>query len=94
MKKETVIDIIKGVVGLAVGLGVSGIAANLISATTPRSIGKIAKILIYIGGAALTGFIGEEANKYAEHTIDSVVEAFDIAKEMVTKKEETTEEES
>jgi hypothetical protein len=67
MKK---LDIVKGVTGIIVGLGVGLIVGNAIKATTPDDIGKIGKILIGVGSFALGGILSGMAASHTEHMID------------------------
>lgn len=74
MKK---LDILKSVAGLVVSAGAGAVVGNAIKASTPEDIKNLNKVLVAIGGFALTGMVGEMASKYTAEQIDQLAGAFD-----------------
>ena len=70
------LNILKSATGLIVSAGAGTIVGNAIKASTPADVKTAGKVLIAVGGFALTGMVGEMAAKYATDSIDDVAEAF------------------
>lgn len=70
------LNILKSATGMIVSAGAGTIVGNAIKASTPADVKTVNKVLIAVGGFALTGMVGEMASKYATDSIDEVAEAF------------------
>ena len=69
MKK---IEIVKTVGGLIVSIGVGAIVGNAIKTTTPKDVGLLMKIFIWIGALFLGSLASDKASDYTEQQIDNV----------------------
>jgi hypothetical protein len=87
------IKTIKGIVGGISSIGAMIIVGNVVKATTPATTGKVAKIFINFGTAALASFAGVIAGAAAMKEVDTTIESIDILKKAVKEKENDGEEE-
>lgn len=69
MKK---LDILKGVTSIVVSIGVGAIVSNVVKATTPEGVKLVTKVCLVVGGAALSGLVGDAVSKYVGDQIDIV----------------------
>lgn len=74
------LNILKSATGMIVSAGAGAIVGNAIKASTPADVKTVGKVLIAVGGFALTGMVGEMASKYTSDSIDEVAEAFNKTK--------------
>ena len=81
-----IMEIVKIAVNLVSSAGTSIIISNVIKATTPLTISTRTKVLIWIGDAVVTGFVGNEAGKYAEETIDGISKTINKIRRKFSKK--------
>ncbi len=65
----------KFVVGIVAGIGADKIIGNMVKATTPNNVGKLARGAIWVGGAFMGMMVGDKVGKYAEETVDNGVKA-------------------
>lgn len=75
-----VLPIIKGAAGLASSLGAGAVVGNAIKATTPTDLKLAQKILVGIGGVALSSIAGERAAAYIESQIQGVADGIKLGK--------------
>lgn len=78
------ITIVKAVAGTVISTGVGAIAKNAVKSVTPDNISKATKVVIAIGGAALSWYTAKKIVDEVEETIDDLVD-------LLPKKEETEE---
>lgn len=90
---ENNIDIIKAVVGLAIGSSVSVVVKNAIVHTSPEEMDRNMKVAVSIGTWALAGMASLAAAKHVESKIDSIVGMVKTVTEKFQKKDEPSEEE-
>jgi len=83
------LETVKGVVKIAVGLGVSTIVNNVIKNNTSEEKGAVKKLCIWAGGLALVGIACSKANQYVDGAFNAATE---VPKEE-DKPEEKSEEE-
>lgn len=69
--------IVKGISSLAVSVGAGAIVTNAIKATTPEDVKMIKKIVITIGGFAVSGIVADAASRYSNKTFDDAKKTYD-----------------
>jgi hypothetical protein len=87
------IKTVKGIIGGISSIGAMIIAGNVVKATTPATTGKVAKIFINFGTAALASFAGVIVGTAAMKEVDTTIESIDILRKAVKEKEDDDEEE-
>jgi hypothetical protein len=64
----------KIVIGLIAGIGADKIVGNVVRATTPAAVGKLARGAIWVGGAFMGMMVGDKVGEYSGELIDKTVE--------------------
>lgn len=70
------LNILKSATGMIVSAGAGAIVGNAIKMSTPADVKTIGKVLIAVGGFALSGMVGEAASKYTSDSIDELADGF------------------
>ena len=81
-----IITLSKMAVNTVVGSGLSHIIGNAINATTPKAISKAQRVLVVIGGAAISSYVGTKINTHINEEIDEAVEIGKSFKDKFRKK--------
>ena len=68
------LGLLKAAVSLAASSGVGAVVGNLVRHTTPQGLTRAQKVLVGIGGFALSTIVGDMAGKQAERNIDAAAE--------------------
>lgn len=76
-----ILNLTKGIAGAAVSLGVGTVVGNAVKATTPGDITKYQKVVVAIGGLALTGLVSELAANRTEDKIDELSDTLGYPKD-------------
>lgn len=71
------LEVIKMGVGWVTSIGVGVIINNAVSATTPKNINVIKKVLVAAGGLVLSSMVSDAAVKYTENKIDEFAATLD-----------------
>lgn len=77
-----IMPIAKGLASTAASLGVSTVVTNAIKATTPIEVSKYSKVLIGLGGIAVTALVGDAVTRRTEQKIDEFGEHFNVPKDV------------
>lgn len=70
------LELLKTAVSLATSSGVGTVVGNLVRHTTPPGLTRAQKILVGIGGFALSSLVGDMLGKQAERNIDEAASGF------------------
>lgn len=76
-----ILTVTKGIASAAASLGVGTVVGNAITATTPVEITNVKKVIIGIGGLAVTGLVGEAVSRRTEEKIDELSATFGYPKD-------------
>lgn len=87
MKK---LETFKGVVKLAVGVGVSTIVGNIIKESTSEETGAAKKLCVWLGGLVLIGMACDKASGYINERFDEVKNASKPVVDEVKQEEQKT----
>lgn len=68
---------IKSIVGMVAGIGVTQLVNNVVTVTTPTNLTKAKKIATVIGGMALSSVLSKTVTNYTDYQIDSLKKVFD-----------------
>lgn len=68
------LSITKSALGLVTSIGVGNIVGNAVKATTPPNLNTFNKITIQVGTFVLSGMVADQANKYLNEQIDSLIQ--------------------
>lgn len=68
------LSITKAALGLVASIGVGNIVGNAVKATTPANLNTINKITIQVGTFVLSGMVADQATKYLNEQIDSLIQ--------------------
>lgn len=68
-----IVPIVKAVTGLATSIGVGAVVGNAIKATTPIVMSRTQKVIVTIGGVALSAVAGDMVATNLENQIDEIV---------------------
>jgi hypothetical protein len=79
----------KLILGIAASTGAASIVGNAIRMSTPSNLKLSKKIVMGIGGLALSGMFGNMASNYVASEIDEAVDAYKIFKDGIQKTKET-----
>lgn len=76
-----ILTLTKGLATTAASLGVGTVVGNVVTATTPEKVSTVQKVVIGIGGLALTSLVGEAVSRRTETKIDELSETFGYPKD-------------
>jgi len=79
----------KLILGIAASTGAASIVGNAIKMSTPDNLKLSKKVVMGIGGLALSGMFGTMASKWVEGEIDEAVDAYKIFKDGFQSTKET-----
>lgn len=85
------VPVIQLVAGVATSFGAGSVVGNLIKHTTPEKLKTGSKILVAIGGAALSFVAGDLASRYVEDQIEEVAGMVKFATNKVKNKHQEAE---
>lgn len=78
MKKDTKMEVAKGLANFVCGTGTGMIVNNIVTATMPFGAGIVTRIFTAIGGYTIAVMAGEKVGKYAEEKIEkSIIDCTD-----------------
>lgn len=77
-----IVPVVKLAAGLVTSLGAGAVVGNAIKATTPAGMKIASKVLVGIGGVALSTVAGELAATYVEKMIQTAADSFRIGKKI------------
>jgi hypothetical protein len=80
-----ILPIVKGAAGIATSVGAGAVVGNAIKATTPANLKPVSKVLIGIGGIALSSIAGDLAATYIENQIQGIADSARVIKETAKK---------
>ena len=72
MFQTVVKQVVKNGVGVATSLGTGMVITNVITHTTPTELTKYQKVMVGIGGVAVSGYAGKIVSDYAEGQVDDL----------------------
>lgn len=72
----------KGLASTVASLGVGTVVSNVITATTPIDANKYNKVLVGIGGIAVSALVGDAVTRRTEQKIDEFGEHFNVPKDV------------
>ncbi len=75
MKKNTIVNIVKGGLGLIGGFGIGVMAKTAGSMLTPENAGRLTKFACKVGTAMVAMAVSEFASNEFNKTVDSITEA-------------------
>lgn len=75
---NTALNVVKGVGGLVISVGVGAVAANLIKVTTPGDAKKLAKICIGVGSFFVAGLASSAASDRFDDTMDKIINTVNV----------------
>lgn len=84
------IEMVKGVGEFIITMGVSKICWNIVGATMPAGTGKLAKVLVTVGGAVISNMATEAAIDHVEKKINSAITEVKEHMEKTLKEERET----
>lgn len=67
------IEMVKGVGEFIITMGVSKVCWNIVEATMPAGTGKLAKVIVTVGGAVISNMATEAAIDHVEKKVNSAI---------------------
>lgn len=63
---------VRSIFDVTASTGASLIAANVVNTISPKYTNVIMRVVVWVGGVALTGIVAAAAGAYAKATVDDV----------------------